>query len=161
MKKIYVLFMTFACLSIANVFADSPCDNEMPNQNTRTMQQQNCQKPCDAPLPFRSECFLCTNKNIEDLINEVGLSDTQACTTMKLQEKYEQEVYSLNERICCEEKTLAQLEATCSKWSDRHKQKRLIKRLENDKKKICKCYEEQFKTTLSPDQIREYNRAKK
>ena len=161
MKKIYVLFMTFACLSIANVFADSPCDNEMPNQNTRTMQQQNCQKPCDAPLPFRSECFLCTNKNIEDLINEVGLSDTQACTTMKLQEKYEQEVLSISEQLECEAAKLRELKENCAKYSEIRKQKNIVRKLKKAKKEICECYEKQFKALLSNEQKSRYNRYKK
>ena len=69
MKKFYVLLMSFACLSIANAFADSPCDNEMSKPQTKTMQQQNCDRPCEKPVPCPSECFLCTNKNINDLFD--------------------------------------------------------------------------------------------
>ena len=160
MKKFYVLLMTFACLNVCNVFADSPCDKNMPQQ-TKTMQQQNCEKPCDAPLPCRSECFLCTNKNTEDLVNEVGLSDTQVCTTMKLQEKYEQEVLSINEQIECESARLNELKANCAKYSDIRKQKHTIKKLKKAKKEICECYEKQFKALLSNEQKNRYNKYKK
>ena len=158
MKKVLLFTLCILCLNINTVFAtdNSNCNKQEPVNNE-------CPKPC--PQVYKdannSECFLCSNQTLNSLAKCMNLSEAQLCNAYKLQEKYEQEVYSLNERICCEERTLAQLEATCSKWSDKHKQKSLIKKLNRDKKKICKCYEEQFKTTLSQDQIREYNRAKK
>ena len=162
MKKFYVLLMSFACLSISNVFADSPCDSEMPkHQHTKTMQQQNCERPCDAPVPCPSECFLCTNKKIEDLIDEVGLSETQACATMKLQEKYDQEVLSVNEQIECECARLNELKANCAKYSEIRKQKNTIKKLKKTKKEICECYEKQFKALLSNAQKDKYKKFKK
>ncbi len=158
MKKILLFTLCILCLNLNTAFAthDSNC-----NKQPSTISE--CPKPCPQTYKEanRTDCFLCSGKTLHELTKCMNLSEAQLCNAYKLQEKYEQEVYSLNERICCEEKTLAKLEATCSKWSDRHKQKSLIKKLNRDKKKICKCYEDQFKTTLSADQIREYNRAKK
>ena len=161
MKKIYVLLMSFACLSIANAFADSPCDSEMPKQQTRTIQQQNCDKPCEKPVQCPSECFLCTGKNINDLFEEICLSETQACTALKIQEKYEVEVLSVNEQIECEGAKLNEMKSNCAKYSEIRKQKNVIKKLEKTKKEICKCYEKQFKSLLSDVQKKKYNKYKK
>jgi hypothetical protein len=154
--------MSFACLSVCNVFADSPCDSEMPkHQHTRTMQEQNCEKPCDAPIPCPSECFLCTNKNMCTLFSQMKLSNTQICTAEKIQDKYDLETYSISDRIKCEEESLCKMEANCCKASEIRKQKRLIKKLKNEHKKICKCYEEQFQSILSNDQKKSYRKYKK
>lgn len=162
MKKFYVLMMSFACLSCATVFADSPCDNEIPkHQHTRTMQKQECDRPCEKLVPCPSEYFLCTNKNINDLFEEICLSETQACTALKLQEKYEVEVLSVNEQIECECAKLNDLKANCAKYNDIRKQKNVIKKLKKTKKEICDCYEKQFKALLSDSQKKKYNKYKK
>lgn len=124
-----------------------------------------CQKPCDVqpsyPKSTLNDCFLCTNRSMNSLFSCMNLSDTQICTAMKIQDKYALEVLSLNEKIQCEEQKLAQLNANCAKKSDIRKQKRYIKKLKKERKKICKCYEDQFKTLLSHDQKKAYKKAKK
>ena len=171
MKKIYLLFLSFICLCSMSVFAESPCDSEIQVKKPTPCEkpcQKPCQKPCTNPCekpaaanPCASDCFLCTNKNMNSLFNEMNLSETQMCTAMKIQEKYEQETLSLNERIQCEKQALCKLEQTCAKGSEIRKQKRLIKKLEKKKKEICKCYEEQFKAIISNDQKKIYNKCKK
>ncbi len=176
MKKI-CLFLSFICLCSTAVFAQSPCDNEIPVQKTHSYEnpcpndcKKGCTKPCQNPCakpesmsccPSRSECFLCTKKNMNSLFREMNLSEAQICTAMKIQGKYEQEVLSLDERLQCEKQNLYRLEQTCTKGSEMRKQKRLIKKLEKKKKEICKCYENQFKATISNDQKKIYNKCKK
>lgn len=155
MKKLYVLFLSFACLCTLSCFA------EVKNPQTQS-QKQDCAKPC--PQNYQqpsSECFLCTNQKACELFKKMSLSETQICTAMKIQDKYALEVLSLNERIQCEEEALCRLEANCAKSSDIHKQKRLIKNLKKERKEICKCYENQFKSILSDPQKHAYNKYKK
>lgn len=155
MKKLNALFMTFICLCTLCAFAE----NNFEYSNT---QIQNCQKQCPQTMQRpRSECFLCTNKNMCTLFSQMKLSNTQTCTAEKIQDKYDLEVYSLNDRIKCEEESLCKMKSACCKSSEIKKQKRLIKKLKNERKKICKCYEEQFKSILSNDQKKSYRKYKK
>lgn len=157
MKKLFVVTMSLICMCSLSAFADCNC-HKKPKPAPAACEQpcpQTCQTPC------ANDTFLCTKVNMDTLFRCMNLSNTQICNAHKIQEKYEQEVYSLSERIQCEKQKLCQLERTCAKNSDIRKQKRLIKRLEKDKKKICKCYEKQFKATLSNQQIKAYNKNKK
>lgn len=180
MKKIYLLFLTLMCLCSLSVYADSPCDNEMgvsprtgsacekpcpkPCEKTYTTP---CQKPCEPKCPqtytreCNSECFLCTNKNMNSMYSELNLSETQICTTMKIQDKYNLEVLSINERIACEEENLNRLAASCTKGKQFRDQKNLIKDLKKKRKEICKCYEKQFEAILSDPQKRAYRKYKR
>lgn len=176
MKKLYLLFLSFICLCSLSAFADSPCDKEIkkvPSTNCQkpcTKQYQRtyqtpCKKPCEKPCPkaYTPSCnkFLCTNADMNTLFKNMNLSSTQVCNAQKIQSKYEQEVLSLNERLQCEREKLCQQEQTCAKGSEIRKQKRLIKKLEKKKKEICKCYEKQFKATLSSMQQKAYRKYKK
>lgn len=185
MKKLYLLFLSFICLCSLSAFADSPCDREMskaPVAQYQTPCQKHCHKqcqksckkcqtpaqtPCQTPCqkqytpPCSSDRFLCTNANMNTLFSNMNLSSTQICNAEKIQSKYAQEVLSLNERIQCEKEKLCQLENSCAKWNDKRKQKKLIKKLEKKKKEICKCYEKQFKATLSSMQIKAYKKYRK
>ena len=181
MRKIYLLAVSLVCLRSLSVYAASPCDSEQAQKKyppcAKTNQQMQCQKPCQkqeqqcqkpcnpCPSPcensYKSDCFLCTCKNMVALFQAVGLSETQICTAMKIQDKYELEVLSLKERIQCEKQNLCRLQEKCAKGSEIRKQKRLIKRLEKDVKKICKTYECQFKNILSDPQKKAYRKAKK
>ena len=175
MKKLSILFLSFVCLSSLSVFANSPCDSEMAKrtyQTNKTMpqkrtyqyyyktQQQPCQKQCDKP---KSTCnyFLCTNADMNTLFTNMCLSETQICNAEKINDKYNQEVLSLTERIECENQKYCQMKENCAKASELRKQKRLIRKLEKKRKEICKCYEKEFKTTLSKDQQKAYNKYKK
>ncbi|MBQ8886832.1 MAG: hypothetical protein IJY61_03940 [Candidatus Gastranaerophilales bacterium] len=163
MKKLYLLLLSFICLCSLNAFA------EHNYLHQKQQMQNNCVKPCpkkqtSCPQTMqrpRSECFLCTEKNMCTLFSQMRLSNTQICTAQKIQDKYDLEVYSLNDRIKCEEESLCRMEANCCKASEIRKQKRLIKKLKKERKKICKCYEEQFKSILSSDQKRSYRKYKK
>ena len=157
MKKIYLLFGALICFCTTNVFAQSPCDAEMGMTKTPTT----CQQPCEVtqrPVAC-SDNFLCTCKNMEKLFNCVGLSETQKCNAMKIQEKYEQEVLSLNEQITCEENKLCSLKKGCSTNKEIKKSKKRIKTLKKERKRICKCYEKQFKSLMSDMQIKKYKKA--
>lgn len=164
MKKLYLLLLSFLCLCSLNAFANSPCDNEVNMQP-----QSRCEKPCpkqqtQCPQTYqrpRSECFLCTEKNMSTLFSQLCLSNTQVCTAQKIQDKYDLEVYSLNDRIQCEEENLCRLKEQCASNCEIRKQKNLIKKLKKERKKICECYEHQFKTILSDKQKRNYNKYKK
>lgn len=157
MKKFYLLLIAIACLCSVKVFAASPCDREMG----MTPKKPACTRPCEVtpPMPCSSENFLCTGKNMNAIFRCIGLSETQICTATKIQDKYEQEVLSLNESIQCEEGKLAQLKKTCATNWDIRKQKNVIKKLKKERKKICKCYEKQFKAILSDMQISRYKKA--
>lgn len=148
MKRLFLLFICVVCLCSLSSFANSHYSTE-----------NNCEKSYKQPGP--TSCFLCTNANMNTLFKQINLCETQICNAMKIQSKYEQEVLSLNERIECEKAALCKLEQNCSNGSEIRKQKRLIKKLEKKKKEICKCYEKQFKATLSKDQERAYNKNKK
>lgn len=162
MKKVYLLLLSFACLCSLSVLADSPCDSEMSVQPQKT-----CAAPCEPKCPetyvkpCSSECFLCTNKNMTQLFSQMNLSETQVCTAMKIQDKYELEVLSLNERIECEEANLCQLKKSCANRSEINKVKKTIKNLKKKRTEICKCYEKQFKALLSDQQKKAYNKYKK
>ncbi len=127
-----------------------------------------CAKPCDS-LPPEPEytcstpCsgFLCTGREADTLFQCMNLSKTQICNAMKINDKYQQEILSLNERIQCEHEKYYQLKNSCAKFGERHKQKRLVKKLEKKRKEICKCYEKQFEATLSDMQRKAYRKAKK
>ena len=184
MKKIYFLFLSFICLSCLSVYADSPCDSEMQKTSKSTCPRchkqhkyytyaptktSSCQKPCEKmynppPTPSFDSCsssFLCTKRDMKSLFRCMNLSETQICNAQKIQNKYEQEVLSLNERIKCENEKYYELKNNCSKNSELRKQKRLIKKLEKKRKEICKCYEKQFEVTLSSMQRKAYRKAKK
>ena len=182
MKKLYLLILSFLCLCASSAFANSPCDSEMKSwswQNWKMANHGNCQKPCKSPCkkscqtPCESKCpqtysnpcstdaFLCTNQDINYLFTQMNLSETQKCTAMKIQDKYDQEVLSLNERIQCEEENMNSLKRNCAKRSQLRKQNRTIKDLKKKRKEICKCYEKEFKTILSDPQRKAYNKYKK
>ncbi len=181
MKKLSILFLSFVCLSSLNAFANSPCDSEMAQKTYKHTAgnrqqyrqyyyktQQQCQKPCQKVTQkqcvqpvLNCQKFLCTNADMNTLFKNMCLSETQICNAQKIQEKYEQEVLSLTERIECENQKYCQMKEACAKKGELRKQKRLIKKLEKKRKEICKCYEKEFKTTLSKDQQRAYNKYKK
>lgn len=175
MKRLSIFFLSFVCLSSLSVFADSPCDKEMQKktyQMNKTIpqkktyqyyyktQQPNCKKECDTP---KSTCnyFLCTNADMNTLFENMCLSDTQICNAEKINDKYNQEVLSLTERIECENQKYCKMKENCAKNGELRKQKRLIRKLEKKRKEICKCYEKEFKTTLSKDQQKAYKKYKK
>ena len=179
MRKLNLLLMSFLCLCSLGAYATSHCDKTIPrgaHYSYVTPTQKTCQKPCTKvePIkpcqpkcpqtysnPCKSECFLCTNTNMMNLFKQMNLSETQICNAMKLQDKYEQEVYSLNERLECENANLCQLKQKCNKGRDYRETKKTIKELKKTRKEICKCYEDQFKSTLSADQKRAYRKYKK
>lgn len=158
MKKFHLLFGALICFCCANVFAASPCDREMGMAKAPI---NNCQKPCEVtqtPVSC-SDNFLCTCKNMEELFDCIGLSETQICNAMKIQEKYELEVLSLNEQIKCEEEKLCSLKKSCGSKREMCKTKKRIKELKKERKRICKCYEKQFKSLMSSMQIKKYKKA--
>ena len=156
MKKLYVLFLSFICLCSLCAFAENGF--EYPSQKT----QSSCSQPCPSTMQRpRSECFLCTKQNMCTLFSKMKLSNTQICTAQKIQDKYDLETYSINDRIKCEEEKLCEMKTKCYKANEIRKQKRLIKGLKKERKKICKCYEKQFKSILSSDQIKKYKKYKK
>jgi len=169
MKKFYLLFLALMCLCSMNVFADCNCPEHNVYQTGQNCaapcpkQVPACQKPCDKPKKklCPEECFLCTNKSMESLFSCAGLSDTQICTAMKIQDKYALEVLSLNEKIQCEQEKYEYLTSNCASKSELRKQKKIVKELKKERKKICKCYEEQFMELLSKDQLKAYKKAKK
>ncbi len=189
MKKIYLLILSLLCLSSLAVFAASPCDSEQGysgyysqnngyynnqkscNKPCKKHYQTPCQTPCEktyqtpcqtpCQADAQSECFLCTNRNMNSIFSQMNLSETQMCTAMKIQDKYALEVLSINERIQCEKQNLSLLKQKCAKRSEMRKQNRTISRLKKDRKKICKCYEDQFKAILSDEQKKAYKKAKK
>ncbi|MCD7780288.1 MAG: hypothetical protein LUH05_06405 [Candidatus Gastranaerophilales bacterium] len=173
MKKNCLLIMSFICFCALTVYADSPCDSEM-TMKSNSNYSSSCKKPCKKTYqnpcepkcpqtytPCASECFLCTNKNMNTLFKQIGLSETQICTAEKIQDKYELEVLSLNEKIHCEEQNMNSLKRNCATRSELRKQKNVIKKLKKTRKEICKCYEKQFKALLSDQQKRAYRKYKK
>lgn len=183
MKKIYLLLLSFVCLSVLSAFAGAPCDNERGYSKT----WQGCQKPCEKPCQksysqpcekscakpcakpcekdiapvCAADCFLCTNKNADTLLSQMHLSNTQLCTAQKINEKYQLEVMSLNERLNCEYENRGALKRSCAKRSELRASKRIIKDLKKERKKICDCYEKQFKAILSDPQKKVYKKLKK
>ena len=97
MKKIGFYILCVSILASAQVFAED------------------CSKPCSTPeesCPQEYETntcdkFLCTDSDIETIFDETGLSESQICTARKIQEKYEQEALSVNDRIQYEENVLS------------------------------------------------------
>ena len=151
MKKTGLLILAIIVLCSLYAFADSDecCDKAKQKVETNCPQTSvNC----------LDECFLCTEKNMKSVFSGMNLSNAQICNAQKIQEKYEQEVYSIEEKIQSEIEKLTALKNSCSSKFDIHKQRRYIKNLEKTKKKICNCYQEEFKTSLSKDQEKIYNR---
>ena len=148
-KKIFLLVLSLVCLCSLCVFASSnDCDKK-----------QKCEKPCTKTFEqCLTECFLCTEKTMANAFEGMNLSSSQICNAKKLQEKYEQETLSIEEKIQCEEEKLNELKRNCSKKSAIRKQKRHIRELKKTRKKICDCYQKEFKDTLSNDQRHRYNK---
>ena len=156
MKKLYITILSLVCLCTSSAYA-------WHNPLCKKQQSElNCRETCPQTYTTSSgECFLCTKKNMNSVFSGMNLSNAQICNANKIQEKYEQEVLSLNDRLECENKKLCELKDNCAKSNDIRKQKRAINELEKTKKKICECYEKQFKATLSDNQISIYNKNKK
>lgn len=149
MKKIALYILCVALLASLQAIADT--DNCLKQE-----------KACPQAYETNScNNFLCTNSDIETIFRETGLSDSQICTARKLQEKYEQETLSVNDRLQYEENVLNEYEATCANRSDIRAQRRKINNLKKTRNDICKCYEKQFKIMLSSAQKREYRKYKK
>ena len=128
MKKINLLILSLLCLCSLTAFATH--DNCCKKQN----QIPKCEKPCPQKhTSLSDECFLCTDKDMESVFCGMNLSDSQICNAQKIQEKYEQEVYSLDERLDCERDKLEELEENCASNSEIRRQKNIIKELEKIK----------------------------
>jgi len=171
MKKFSLLLLSLVCFCSLSTFAthDSCCEH---NKQVYKSAKKNCEKPhkkscvkkqennCEKPCPVKSinSCFLCKDVDKNTLFSQMNLSETQICTANKIHDKYEQEIYSLQERIICEHQKLDRLKADCAKKSEQRKQKRVIKKLEKKKKEICKCYEKQFLSIVSNEQKKVYKR---
>lgn len=156
MKKVTLSILSLLCLCTINSYAwaEDCCPKVQPKQK--------CETPC--PQTYTEDlddCFLCTDKDMKTLFCGMNLSNSQLCNVHKIQEKYEQEISGIEEKLECENEKLSELEKCCASASDIRKQKKVIKELEKMKKKICDCYEEQFKASLSTDQKRIYNKNKK
>ena len=176
MKKIGLLIFSVICLSSLCAYSDCHTGNApikqwytIPAQKScdkacEKLAEKPCNKPCEKEMYTRTcpvDTFLCTNKGKEDLYKCIGLSDSQICTADKINDKYETEVLSLNEKIKCEQKKLYDMKKACTKGSEYRHTKREIRKLKKERKEICKCYEKQFKTILSDNQRRAYNKYKK
>ncbi len=173
MKKIGLLIFSIVFLSTISAFADCGQQNQPVKQWYTMLQQkncdspqiaENCNNPCEKELytrPCPVDTFLCTNKDKEELYKCLGLSDTQICTADKINDKYETEVLSLNERIKCEQKSLYDMKKACNKGSDYRKTKSKIRELKKERKEICKRYEKKFKAILSDNQRHKYNKYKR
>lgn len=165
MKKVYLLLLSFMCLCTLSAFAghDGCCPEKKPCKPACEKPcEKQCEKPCPQPcMTPMSDTFLCTCANLDEIAQCLNLSDSQLCNAHKIQEKYDQEVYSFNDRIQCEEEKLTQLEDECASYMETRKQKDAIKKYKKERNKICDCYEKQFKATLSKEQIKEYNKIKK
>lgn len=147
MKKIGVIILCTILLVSLKAIGEEDCVKK-ETICPQTYETNNCNK------------FLCSKSDIETIFYETGLSDSQICTARKLQEKYEQETLSVNDRLTYEQNVLNEYYKTCVKNSDIRKQKRKIKNLNKTKKDICKCYEKQFKVMLSDAQRKVYNKYK-
>ena len=93
MKKISYLFMCVVCLCSLSSYADM--DYSTKTNCEKPSSPNPCQKSYQTPCP--SSCFLCTNANMNTLFKQMNLCETQICNAMKIQDKYAQEVLSLNE----------------------------------------------------------------
>ena len=149
MKKIGLYILCNILLASLQAFADSDNCNKEKTQCPQTYETN----PCDK--------YLCTNSDIETIFRETGLSDSQICTTRKLQEKYEQETLSVNDRLQYEENVLNEYYATGASRCEIRAQKRKINDLKKTRNDICKGYEKQFKVILSDAQRREYRKYRK
>ncbi len=173
MKKFYIVLLSFVCLCSMSAYAwHDNCNKCNKNQNIFSrLCNKPCETPCQKPCEKKYEspckkscelenfnCFLCTKANQDNLFKQMNLSETQICAATKIQDKYEQEVLSLNERIQCDKEKLAKLENNCGKKSDIRREKRSIKKLERKRKDICKCYEKQFQAMISNDQNKIYKK---
>ena len=148
-KKLFLLILSLICLCSLCVFAASnDCNKKAESKVSCPQTYEHC----------LTECFLCTEKTMASAFSGMNMSSNQICNAKKLQEKYEQEVLSIEEKIQCEEEKLNELKRKCSSKSAIRKQKRYIKELKKTKKKICDCYQKEFKSTLSSDQERRYNK---
>lgn len=148
-KKLFLLILSLICLCSLCVFAASNDCDKKPK----------CDKPCSKSFEqCLTECFLCTEKPMAKAFEGMNLSGSQICNAKKLQEKYEVEVLSIEEKIQCEEEKLNELKEKCSSNSAIRKQKRHIKELKKTRKKICDCYQKEFKAALSNDQRHRYNK---
>ena len=156
MKKIGLLILCVSILASMQVLAD--CDKCEKPENKCQKAEQTCPQTYETNTCNK---FLCTNSDIETIFDETGLSDSQICTAKKLQEKYEQETLSVNDRITYEENVLNEYQATCASNSEIRAQKRKIKKLKKTRNEICRCYEKQFKSILSDGQRRAYNKYRK
>ncbi len=161
MKKINLLIIALFCCLSMNAFAEDGCKTPCPAPSP-------CEKPKPEPCekkmysrPCPVETFLCTEKAKDCLFDAANLSESQLCAANKIQDKYELEVLSLNERIKCEQERLNSLKRSCASKSEMRKQKKIIEELKNDRKDICKCYEAQFRDMLSSEQWSAYKNAKK
>lgn len=185
MKKIYLLVLSMVFICTSSAFAECNCHKTPVKQNCSSPCKPKCNhcdkpavspcekniSPCDKPVsPCEQEMysracpvdgFLCTNKDKACIYREIGLSETQICTADKIQDKYELEVMSLNEKIKCEQQNLNDLARNCASAKDKRRVNRDIKDLKKERKDICKCYEKQFEAILSDDQRHAYRKAKK
>lgn len=144
MKKLGIYIVCVLLLASLEVLAMPGCVEE--NTCPQTYETNPCSK------------FLCTNSDIETVFDETGLSESQICTAKKLQEKYELETLSVNDRLMYEENVLNEYIQTCTKNSDIREQRKKIKDLKKTRNDICKCYEKQFKSMLSTPQRKAYNK---
>lgn len=188
MKKFYSVIMTFLCLAGSAVFAAAPCDSEQGyNQNampcvkpaSQPYTAKNCSKPCpvkkkdlcEKPCPngcpdevtpvCTGDNFLCTGKDKHSLYQCLKLSATQVCTAEKINDKYQLEVLSLNERLNCEYRKKAEMKQKCASRKDLRASRKVINDLKKERRKICECYEKEFKNILSEQQIKSYKKFKK
>ena len=155
MKKIWIFIvcsLLLASLQAIGDANDTNCINSEKHQTESTCPQTRETNKCNK--------FLCTDSDMETIFDEIGLSDSQICTTMKIQEKYEQETISVNDRLLYEENVLNEYIATCADNRDKRNQKKKIKNLKKTRDEICKCYEQQFKTILSKGQKSAYSKYK-
>lgn len=153
MKKVGLLVL--AIIVLCSLYAFAAPDECCKKQKAEPKKETKCpQKSVDC----LDECFLCTEKNMKSVFSGMNLSSAQICNAQKIQEKYELEIYSLEEKIQCEMEKLTDLKKKCSSKFDLNKQRRVIKNLEKTKKKICNCYQEEFKATLSKEQEKIYKR---
>lgn len=188
MKKIYYVFVLIAFVCGLNAFANAPCDNEQGYTRSGASCQKPCPKPytakkctnpcpvtqsnlCEKPCPngcpekvtpvCTGDNFLCTGKDKHSLYQCLNLSATQVCTAEKINDKYQLEVLSLNERLDCEYRNRGALKQNCTKRCDLRASKKVINDLKKERRKICECYEKEFKNILSEEQIKSYKKYKK
>ena len=149
LKKIFLLILSLIFLCSLCVFAASnDCNKKQKCEKSYSQTYEQC----------LTECFLCTEKTMASAFSGMNLSSNQICNAKKMQEKYEQEVLSVEEKIQCEEEKLNELKEKCTSDSTIRKQKRRIKELKKTRKEICERYQKEFKSTLSSDQEKTYKK---